>query len=158
MSANIVSPVLPLILLRPNHEPTCDVTTLKKKRDNDTAREAAVVVLESPIHGHGLFAARDLTAGEILLRMNPDYFSNEAHHPWNTRNRDVLPFFINHSCDANVSILFSKSDRSFVLIAARAITKNTEITLDYFTIEIGGMLIPCCCGSDGCKGVFPVHR
>lgn len=116
-----------------------------------------IVVRESPIHGKGMFATRVLRVGEIILRMESASFSAVERHPWNRRNRDVLPHFINHSCEANVAIAYSAIERAMVLVVARFIHAGEEITLDYTTVELSGMSAACHCGSATCRGTFPVN-
>lgn len=112
-------------------------------------------VTDSQIHGKGLFASRNLHIGETILRMNFDDFSARERHPWNGKNRDILPFFVNHSCGPNACLAASLVDQAMLLKAIRSIKKGEEVTLDYFLVEIGGTFLPCLCGSVGCRGVFP---
>ena len=130
---------------------------INRMRLNLPCKDEIVAVKDSPIHGKGLFAGRALRLGEILLRMDPDSFSQKKRHPWNGRNRDVLPFFINHSCDPNTALVFLASDKAMSVIVTRAIASGAEVTLDYCLIELGGRRIPCLCGTDKCRGSFPVN-
>ena len=150
-------PTIPGGLVAPHTLGRATDGLFNRRSSNLPHEEEIVVVKDSPIHGKGLFAGRALRIGEILLRMDPDSFSQKKRHPWNGRNRDVLPFFINHSCDPNTALVFLASDRAMSVIVTRAIASGTEVTLDYCLIELGGRRIPCRCGTDKCRGSFPVN-
>ncbi len=118
---------------------------------------AKVKVEASPIHGKGLFAATFVAAGETLVRMNPSNFSRADRHPWNGRNTDTIPHFVNHHCEPNACISFAPLEHAVVVVAARFIAPGEEITLDYWLTELGGVRIPCNCPSRACKLEFPTN-
>ena len=116
-------------------------------------------VLQSPIHGKGLFACGlPIAMGEIIMQISPEHFSNQKRHPWNRKYPDVAAHFINHSCQPNAMIVFSEASRAMSVVASRFIRPHEEITLDYHLLEVGGALIPCQCKSPNCKGTFPVNQ
>ena len=90
--------------------------------------------------------------------MDPECFSTDTRHPWNRRNGDILPYYLNHSCDPNSSLILSTERREMVLITTRPIAKGEEVTLDYWQIEFGGERISCQCGTRICRGYFPINR
>jgi hypothetical protein len=105
-----------------------------------------------------LFAAADIAVGEVILRMSPHHFSVERFHPWNGEDMGTIPFFINHSCDANSLLVFSDAEWKMQLRAVKFIPANAEVTLDYALVEVGGEFIPCNCRAVNCRGTFPVNR
>ncbi len=117
-----------------------------------------VKVCESPIHGKGLFASDLILVGEVILKMSPHHFSVEKYHPWNGEDMGTIPYFINHSCEANSILVFSDAEWKMILKATSIIEIDEEVTLDYSLIELVGDFIPCLCGSLKCRGTFPVNR
>lgn len=148
----------PALVCRIYLPPVNGLAPLPKEESEHETRSNAVCVKDSPIHGKGLFAARDLAPGEVVVRMDTDSFSTKQHHPWNRRNADILPFFVNHSCSPNAVLVFSPSERAMVVVTAAPIKADEEVTLDYFLLELGGNLIPCRCNAPNCRGSFPVNR
>jgi len=136
----------------------CPSDSLDNSSDLFVEVGSAIFVKDSPIHGKGTFALRDLNPGHIILHLDRDILSAKERHPWNTRNRDVIPHFINHSCDANCALAISETTKSVVVIVTRFIPADAEVALDYSLIEVGGKLIPCLCGTDNCRGNFPINR
>ena len=135
-----------------------DTTTLIIRRNYFLMESEAVIVRTSPIHGKGLFAARDLGLGDILLSMDPGLFSEKDRHPWNTHNTDILPHYVNHSCDPNAAIVFNHTKHAIEVVAVKAIPTGAEVVLDYALTEVGGEMLTCTCGSPQCRGQFPVNR
>jgi hypothetical protein len=134
----------------------------------DVWADGRVVVRPSPIEGRGLFAARPVAAGEVVLRLGgrlvtsaelaglldaaagDGYVDTVAVYP---DAHLVLPpgtalHFGNHSCDP--SLWF---DGPYALAARRAIAAGDELTLDYGTCSAGdGFSLDCRCGAAACRG------
>lgn len=131
-----------------------------------------VVVKDSAIEGKGLFAAKGLFEGEIVIRLSGrmvstaqlvrmiEFANADPSHPYVdtlTIYEDrhlVLPtgsvvHFGNHSCDPN---LWHVSP--FEIGTRRAIPKGEELTVDYGTQSgAPGFSMTCHCGSPLCRGV-----
>jgi hypothetical protein len=118
---------------------------------------AKVAVRHSQIHGKGLFASSAIAAAEVVVRMNPSNFSRKDRHPWNGRNTDTIPHFVNHHCEPNAFVTFLEAEHAVVVVASRFIDVDEEITLDYWLTELGGVRIPCNCPSPICRLEFPTN-
>lgn len=89
-----------------------------------------VYVKDSPIHGKGLFAARDLKEGESLGRLHGMMTKKEGTYVLWLNKRWGMEItnsfrFINHSADPNSALTDTK------VVALRDIPKDEEITHDY---------------------------
>ena len=120
-----------------------------------------ISVVNSRIHGKGVFATHAISKGELVgfikgpvihkvnnsLRdtfSNPDWVGFKQNY-WT----DPLPPFkyLNHSCSANCGI---KGTRS--LYAIQAIKAGEEISIDYSTTELDeNWYLECSCGSAKCR-------
>ncbi len=100
-------------------------STLKNK--NSTSYNVA----ESSIHGKGVFAARQISEGEILgvLKTTPAK-TNGSHVLWITEDRKVRVHcdlrYVNHSESPNACYY-----DTLEVVALREIKKGEEITHDY---------------------------
>ncbi len=131
---------------------------------------------ESPIHGKGVFAKRDISKGETICFMRGEsidtlevqrrYESGEEREsdPLQVGEKEYLdleePYvFINHSCSPN-AYMNGKNE----LKALKEIKKGEEITYDYSLTEwtddsLWGdeyeevWTMECGCGSKECRGV-----
>jgi SET domain-containing protein len=91
------------------------------------------VVGDSPIHGRGLFAARDIPADTLILRIEGRPTKRDgAHVIWTQDDRGDHGFlvtnearFVNHADDANAAFF------DMELWSLRRIRKGEEITHDY---------------------------
>lgn len=113
--------------------------------------------------GVGVFATRDIDAGERVLDINgtvqrhPTRYSIqvtldehvECHESLSAEEmRARFPWrFLNHCCEPNASIV------GRTLVARRAIRAGEQVTFDYTTTE-ATMAEPfgCRCGAPGCLG------
>lgn len=127
---------------------------------------ADVLVAQSRIHGLGVFAARDFTAGEtVLIIDNSRVVDNEhplrpqsgeyGHHcDYLAHGKIVLmqppERHINSSCDPNVYVKTIGGLRH--VVARRSINPGDEITYDYIINCHGGDTWRCTCGSSRCRG------
>jgi uncharacterized protein len=125
-----------------------------------------VEVRESPIHGLGMFATRDLRAGERILRRNhvrvvtPEAPIREdlGEHPDHTDDIEggrlvVLGFpdrHFNHCCEPSAYVRVV--DGVHYIYARRDIAAGEEITNDYAINGDWDGGDPCRCASPRCRG------
>lgn len=113
--------------------------------------EDNVIVLESPLHGKGIFAQCDIPEGELVMIIKGEVISGKecerreeeednVYIFWNgryyidTANTDKIKY-INHQCDPNCEVLDRDRD-SLNLVSTREIKAGEEITMDYGYDEI----------------------
>jgi hypothetical protein len=138
-------------------------------------------VLDSPIHGRGVFAARTIRRGETVIeyrgkRMTweaaserPDSDGADPHHTFlfslddgrviDAGVRGNAARWINHSCAPNCETY--EDERGRVYVAARkTIREGEELSYDY-ALEIDGRIGPrlkrayaCRCGKPRCRGTM----
>lgn len=133
-----------------------------------------IEVRQSSVHGHGVFAARALQAGqEIAIYTGQRYAPDEEHALWD----DQLTYLfglsdgsmidgaqggnatrhINHACEPNVEAIetYDVDDALIVTIhAMRTIGTGEELFLDY-ALDVDGedpAEYPCRCGTARCRG------
>lgn len=147
-------------------------------------RGSAVLVRHSPIHGTGVFAARDIPfeeevvyyEGKLISHDEADADEEDDGHTFlfTLNERWVIEGavdgnearWINHSCDPNCEALLVEDDDGdkakdrIVIQALRNIRAGEELTYDYniFTEEPFTdelkQLWRCRCGSPSCRGVI----
>lgn len=128
------------------------------------AQETPFARRDSGVHGQGVYATRDIRAGEAVMEfggivveahevtpamrvMQVDeglYFAEDtsADHDEN---------YVNHSCRPNLGFV----DGSPVLRALRDIRAGEELFWDYSTsMNEPGWRLECRCGVPGCRGVI----
>lgn len=122
----------------------------------------AAEVRVSPIEGHGLFAVRDIPAGEPVMRLGgqiiddaalasltPPYSSlcvGEGAHILIDPAHPVR--YGNHCCDPNLW-----HEDATTVVARRPISEGEELTIDYATHTISPQWsMHCRCGSSQCRG------
>jgi uncharacterized protein len=123
----------------------------------------SVLVKDSPIHGRGLFAARDIAAGEMIIdwALCKEVLTNESFAALSAEERKRVSVidgqrilfkppacWVNHSCDANARGTEEKD------IATRAIQQGEEITVDYIREKVPGLDVICNCAAPNCRGVL----
>ncbi|HEX2983860.1 MAG TPA: SET domain-containing protein [Ignavibacteriales bacterium] len=110
-----------------------------------------VEVKYSPIHGYGIFSARNFKSGEKILIISGEVISedecvrreeeeNNVYIFWNANNYiDVSGTekikYINHSCDPNCEPM-ERDEESLYLVAYKDIVSGEELTIDYDYPEI----------------------
>jgi SET domain-containing protein len=144
-----------------------------------------VFVRSSPIHGTGVFATRDICAGDRLLEYKGERISKSesarreaARHEVARQTQDgtqpeIFLFeldaetdidgdtpentarFINHSCEENCEVI--AEDERLWIYARRDIPAGEELTFDYAFPLSAFLEHPCCCGAAECAG-FIVAR
>lgn len=137
-------------------------------------RQRAWHVLPRPAGDYGIFAKRDIAAGERILA-----FEEQPHHlvtrghveaHWDERRKDWFDRYawpltdevwvtwsedpehwrpVNHACDPNAWL------QGLDVVARRAIADGEEITLDYATFYDERMPdFTCACGAEACRGTI----
>jgi SET domain-containing protein len=143
-------------------------------------RGRKLLVRRSPVHGRGVFAARDLAQGETVIEYTGEIISwQEAQdrHPHDPEQPNHTFYFhvdddhvidggvggnasrwINHACDPNCET-DQRGLRMFI-VAIRPIARGEEITYDYglmlqerHTARVKAEY-PCWCGSPQCRGTL----
>jgi hypothetical protein len=126
--------------------------------------ETASVVTVAPARfGMGLFAAREIAAGERFLQLSGrqhsgaelDALGFTPGYPLQVGDSDYVLLeapgvYCNHSCDPNAGI-----DADLMLRALRPIAAGEEICFDYSTTmhEDNAWTLRCGCGSAQCRGL-----
>ena len=119
-----------------------------------------IVVKKSKIHGLGVFAARDIKKGEVVLKWDISHqlkksdvgklTSKQKGYVSYMNKKYVLmqspAKYVNHSCDPNTH------PKNHCDVAIRDIKKGEEVTSDYSKESVGGTSLNCKCGSKKCKG------
>jgi hypothetical protein len=122
-----------------------------------------VEVRPSPIHGVGVFARTEFSAGDIITREDDSYVVTEGHPlpegeeeygcDWYADGRQIfLPAperHYNHACDPNALVRFINGVRHTV--ARRYIAAGEEITHDYCIDGFGDHVWQCNCGGPECR-------
>ncbi len=121
-------------------------------------------VRQSPINGNGLFAAKNICKGEVVIRwQNTRELSCEEYK---NLSQDDLKFidvqngrvflvgeperFINHSCEANT--IYGQFEGISCDIASRDILEGEEITSDYTQFCNPNRDFVCKCRANNCRG------
>jgi SET domain-containing protein len=162
----------------------------RKIRDRDTndeyetppkvgkGKKALYVVQESPIHGRGVFAVKQIRKGTAVIEYKGQHISqdeaneryaeddNGHHHTVlftidddtviDARRKGNAAKYINHSCDPNCEAV-QYGDRIFIE-ALRNIAKGEELAYDYH-LQVDKphtkkklQQYVCHCGSENCRG------
>ncbi len=117
--------------------------------------------------GRGLFANRDIPAGDRILALHgsrydsgdPIHFCESGANLLQTGRRTYILLeppgvFANHSCDPNAGIVANRN-----LVAIRDIPAGQEIRFDYSTtMDEDLWTLECRCGSPLCRGVVGDFR
>ena len=124
-----------------------------------------VIVKKSPIHGLGVFAAKDFQKGERILvgdesrvltpenPLRPENGEFDYHCDYLAGGK-VVPLgyperHINHCCDPNAYVAYVGDVRG--TYARRDIRAAEEITHDYCINGYGDLVWQCNCGSPRCR-------
>ena len=125
------------------------------------------VVKESPIHGRGLFARQDISAGaivavkgghiitrEVLRRLAPRLGAAEVQIaddlficPVDEDAREGAMIFSNHSCEPNIGLR-----GQIIFVAMRNIRAGEELTHDWAMTDNDDSSTDCRCGARNCRG------
>jgi SET domain-containing protein len=122
-----------------------------------------VIIKKSKIQGKGVFAARDFTKGEIVLKWHPRSLNTDDVNQIPKKDlkyaakidgkyflQQSPERYVNQSCEPNT---FAKNKCD---IALRDIKRGEEITTNYG--EDGFGLFECNCGNEKCKNVAKIIK
>lgn len=124
-----------------------------------------VEVRQSPIHGRGCFATRNIAARTRILEYtgrhinlkeaNERYWERPTTYLFGLSDGTVIDglgiaSFVNHSCEPNCRA--EEDDGRVWICALRSIKVGEEITFDYKLGNSGMVSMPCHCGSRNCRG------
>jgi hypothetical protein len=129
------------------------------------SQKPQVLIKASPIHGQGVFAAKNFQPGEEILEIDDTHLvtdeSTLTDEDW-ALNAD---FFdgkivrmqepersINHSCDPNSYIKTLNGVRK--VLACKKIVTGEEITFDFTINGDNEGTFPCQCGAARCRKVY----
>ncbi len=122
----------------------------------------------SPIHGIGVFAAKQFNPGDEVLRFYGRTLDSNRYGDWIFRfdpngpnfgmhwvqiasgayvEPQNNPQYTNHSCDPNCGVVNTR-----VLIARRPILLGEEITFDYAMTDADYFSFNCVCNTNVCRG------
>jgi SET domain-containing protein len=117
-----------------------------------------VVVRDSPIHGRGVFAARRIEAGEVVIEGCRTRLTDDEVRGLPPEERPFVSVadgqsilmqppsrFVNHSCNPNAR------GSEYRDVAVRAIEAGDEVTVDYAD-EVSGLTLDCNCKAANCRG------
>jgi uncharacterized protein len=120
-----------------------------------------VIVQDSKIHGRGLFAARDIGEGEVIIDWalckenladeDVKLLTIEERKRVSVIDGQLVLFkppacWVNHSCNANARGTEGRD------VATRVIKESEEITVDYVLENVPDLNLRCNCGSQNCRG------
>lgn len=139
-------------------------------------------VQRSPLHGNGVFAARDIPSGTRIIEyigaritpeqaderhpVNPDdpfhtfYFSLSCGKVIDGGQRGNDAKWINHSCDPNCETEENATGTRVFVVARRDIAQGDELFYDYGLVlddkitEELKQQYRCLCGSENCRGTM----
>lgn len=131
-------------------------------------RSPKTVVLDSPIHGRGLFARDGIAKGEIVAIKGGWVFGEVTRAaveqtlgaaeipvadgfsigPLHESEREGAMLFTNHSCEPNIGV-----QGQIVFVAMRDIRAGEELTHDWATTDDDAYELECRCGAAGCRRV-----
>merc|ERR1719483_381416 len=133
-----------------------------------------VVLARSKIQGLGLYAARDLERGQMIIEYIGEIIRGNLtdirEQRYESQNRGIYMFrldddrvvdatmtggvarYINHCCDPNcVTETVELADWHIIIFANRRITRGEELSYDYKFDYEDDNKIPCLCGAKNCK-------
>lgn len=120
-----------------------------------------VIIKKSKIQGKGVFAAKDVKKGEIVIDWSTCSISltqsevdqlpsNKKKYVSYAKNGKYVLFsspgkYVNHSCDSNTKAI-NECD-----VAIRDIKKGEEITADYIAEKVPNLNTECKCRAKNCR-------
>jgi cyanophycin synthetase len=129
-----------------------------------SAPGADIEVRESRL-GVGVYAAREIPAGEVILRAwGPTTTERSKYTIQVDQDLHLIPpeplRFLNHSCEPNCGLLIRCGVQEIELHTLRPLQPGEELTLDYetFEVEFEALKGPCLCQSPSCRGTLVGYR
>jgi SET domain-containing protein len=123
----------------------------------DSANKAVLVKDAPSSKGQGVFAARFIRQGEIVvvgrrLQFLPERSRYSLQMNVDTHvELDAPAILLNHSCEPNTGVKNNHLG-GYNFIALKDISTEEEITFDYETTEYISIAVPKCnCGSKNCR-------
>ncbi|MHC5542703.1 SET domain-containing protein [Singulisphaera rosea] len=134
--------------------------------------EPSVTIRDSPVHGKGVFADRDIPAGAAILEYAGERISREEAERRESGNAEggvtyILCFdestfidgavggnaarYLNHSCEPNCTI--RREGGRATIVASMPILAGHELFFDY-AFDPDDTPVPCHCAASGCRGVL----
>ncbi len=125
-----------------------------------------VEVRDSPIHGKGMFAKKDIKKGEVVfikggyILTRDEFYSNGTINSYlplddnyflaakSKEDELHIKLYNNHSCDPNCGL---RGEITF--IAIKDIRQGEELTCDYAFIDNEDYEFECSCGSVNCRHI-----
>lgn len=125
-----------------------------------------VTILESPIHGRGMFASSAIPKGQVVfvkgghILTRDELFTSskiDSHLPIaddlfiaavTPDEEEDVKLFLNHSCRPSCGI---RGD--IVFVALRKLAAGEELTCDYATIDNEDYEFVCNCGAECCRRI-----
>ncbi|MEY8236756.1 SET domain-containing protein-lysine N-methyltransferase [Lachnospiraceae bacterium 66-29] len=125
-----------------------------------------VEVRDSPIHGKGMFAQKDIKKGEVVfikggyILTRDEFYSNGTINSYlplddnyflaakSKEDELQIKLYNNHSCDPNCGL---RGEITF--IAIKDIRQGEELTCDYAFIDNEDYEFECSCGSVNCRHI-----
>lgn len=136
------------------------------KEQQSEVPEPPYLVLRDTRYGKGVFANRNFSPGDLILKFRgrlyhkEEYLKKVRHEKchflqvdseWFLGPTRSLDNFVNHSCDPNCG--FQTANRRAYLFAIRPIEPGEEITFDYSTsMAEDHWEMNCGCGTHACRG------
>jgi uncharacterized protein len=119
----------------------------------------SIKISNSTIHGKGIFANKDFSKGEVVLRWDScSKIISDKEYSKLSEGQKRMVFdgslyfspsqFMNHSCKANVKNIESYDT------ALRDIKEGEEITCNYIEENVPFITLNCNCGSKDCRKVL----
>lgn len=120
-----------------------------------------IAVLDSPIHGRGVFAMRRIDVGEVIIEGCREMLSDEAVRTLPDEDRDFVSVmdgrtilmkppsrFVHHSSNPNARGTAARD------VAIRVIEAGEEVTVDYLAEQVPGLTLECNCHAPNCRGLL----
>ncbi|MBF0547673.1 MAG: SET domain-containing protein [Candidatus Riflebacteria bacterium] len=125
---------------------------------DELEERSTIAVKASGIDKNGVFAARPIKRGEVVIKWCPKTLkdseiakvpASEKHYVCRSGKKHFLmqppERFVNHSCEPNTRV------ENCCDVAIKDIAKGEEITSDY--AGCGSENFKCNCGSKNCRGI-----
>src|SRR3989338_5221739 len=162
---------VPNVWIREKREREIDFPWEKSKDSKNKKTKEKFVLRKSDIHGHGLYAAKNIKKGEtvvnfksapgrfisekkadqIFWKKGKDYvLQTDDNEYWSAKGKNTGEcWFLNHSCLPNLGV-----KGKFNFVALRDIKSGEELNFDYAMSESSNYEMRCKCGNRHCRKVI----